>query len=47
MIKITMETIYENFISGIITWEEAIELLENNCDMDTEEASAIVDGWNS
>lgn len=44
---VTMETIFDSYMAGLITWEEAIEQLQDNCDMDTEEAERIVEGWNS
>ena len=47
MISITMETIFESYKAAIITWEEALELLQDNCDMDTEEAENIIKGWDS
>lgn len=45
MTIITMETIFDSYMSHVITWEEAIEQLQDNCDMDTEEAKMIVDAW--
>jgi len=41
----TMETIFDSYMSHLITWEEAIELLQNHCDMDTEEAEGVVEAW--
>ena len=32
MIKITMETIFDNYMSNLITHEEALELLQDNWD---------------
>ena len=46
-LKITMETIFESYKAEIITWEEAMELLQDHCDMDTEDAQAVIEGWNA
>lgn len=47
MIKITIETIFDSYINKLITNEEALELLQDHCDMDTEDAEAIIKGWDS
>lgn len=47
MIVVTMETIFDSYSNGLITHEEALELLQDNCDMDTEDAEAIIAGWDS
>jgi len=44
---ITMETIFDNYINELITHEEASELLQDHCDMDTEDAELIIEGWDS
>jgi len=46
-ITLTVEIIFESYMVNIITWEEAIELLQDNCDMDTEDAEALVEAWGS
>ena len=42
---ITMETIFDSYINELITYEEAMELLQDHCDMDTEDAQRIIEAW--
>lgn len=44
---ITMETIFDSYINGLIIHEEASDLLQDNCDMDTEDAERIISGWDA
>ena len=46
-IIVSMETIFDSYVLHLISYEEAIELLQDNCSLDTEDAQHIVNAWDN